>query len=203
LTPNEKVKLLTRSLEDNESQKVESKVKEMINEISTDGEKALFKYEKMFGNNSKTFLVSELEMTEGNKISAIQKRSIKYAYNNIKQFYGKQVPKKVVIKNKFKTLEKVYVPITNVGLYIPGGTCPLVSTILMTGTLAQIAKCKNVVMCTPTDKDGNINQAILYAAKLVGINKIFKIGGVQAICAMGYGIGGVPKVNKIFGPGNQ
>ena len=95
------------------------------------------------------------------------------------------------------------VAIEKVGLYIPGGTAPLFSTVLMLATPAQIAGCKEIVLCTPPDKEGKVHPAILYAAKLAGVNKIFKAGGVQAIAAMAYGTESVPKVYKIFGPGNQ
>ena len=98
---------------------------------------------------------------------------------------------------------RVYRPIQSVGLYIPGGTAPLVSTVLMMAVPARLAKCERVILCTPPDKTGNINPAILYAAKMCGISEVYAVGGAQAIAAMAYGCGPIPKVNKIFGPGNQ
>src|SRR5690606_37761150 len=95
------------------------------------------------------------------------------------------------------------VAIQKVGLYIPGGSAPLFSTVLMLGIPAQIAECKEVILCTPPDKDGNVHPAILFAAKVAGIHRVFKVGGVQAIGAMAYGTESIPQVYKIFGPGNQ
>jgi histidinol dehydrogenase len=176
----------------------------MIATIKAKGNDAIYQYEREFSNNSlKNFSVTAQEYTTVNQLSLVQKQAIKYAYNSIHQFALLQKPRNIVLKNNTKKLIRTFKPIENVGIYVPGGSAPLVSTLLMTGTLAKIAGCKNIVVCTPLSNNKKINPAILYAAKLIGINKIYKIGGVQAICAMGFGLANVQQVNKIFGPGNQ
>jgi histidinol dehydrogenase len=126
------------------------------------------------------------------------------AARNIQLFHEKQLsPVEVVETMPGVKCWRKSVGIEKVGLYIPGGTAPLFSTILMLGIPASIAGCKQIVLCSPPDKNGQLNPAILYAANLVGISTIFKIGGVQAIAAMAYGTESVPQVHKIFGPGNQ
>lgn len=130
--------------------------------------------------------------------------SLVIAHNNIAKFHESQKfdGKKIVTVNGVTCWQKS-VPIQKVGLYIPGGTAPLFSTVLMLATPAKIAGCPEIVLCTPPDKEGRVNPAILAAAKIAGVERIFKIGGVQAIGAMAYGTESVPKVYKIFGPGNQ
>ena len=149
--------------------------------------------------------VSEEEQQEAeNLVSEDLKAAIRLAKQNIETFHAAQrfEGKKVQTQPGVTCWQKA-VAIEKVGLYIPGGTAPLFSTVLMLATPAQIAGCKEIVLCTPPDKAGKIHPAILYAAKLAGVNKIFKAGGVQAIGAMAYGTESVPKVYKIFGPGNQ
>ena len=132
------------------------------------------------------------------------KSAINLAHDNIHKFHKAQVFE----QRKIETMPGVTcwqksVAIESVGLYIPGGTAPLFSTVLMLAIPAKIAGCNEIVLCTPPDKSGNVHPAILYAARTAGVSKIFKIGGVQAIAAMAYGTESVPKVFKIFGPGNQ
>jgi histidinol dehydrogenase len=132
------------------------------------------------------------------------KEAIKLASNNIRVFHSSQLPetKKIETTTGVTCWQKA-VAIDKVGLYIPGGTAPLFSTVLMLAIPAQIAGCKEIILCTPPDKNGQINPAILYAAKVSGVTQIYKLGGVQAIGAMAYGTKTVPKTYKIFGPGNQ
>ena len=150
-----------------------------------------------------TVTSEEIQKAEG-LISDELKSAITLAKRNIETFHSSQrfVGKKVETMEGVTCWQKA-VGIEKVGLYIPGGTAPLFSTVLMLAVPARIAGCKEIVLCTPPDKNGNIHPAILFAAQLAGVSKIFKAGGVQAIAAMAYGTESVPKVYKIFGPGNQ
>ena len=182
------------------------KVRTVLEDIRTNGDAAVKKYEQMFDHVALSSLaVSAVEMDEAEQlISEELKQSIRLAHKNIYAFHAAQ---------KFETIRvetcpgvvcwQKAVPIEKVGLYIPGGTAPLFSTVLMTATPAKIAGCRNIVLCTPPNREGKVNPAILYAAKVAGVSHIFKAGGVQAIGAMAYGTESVPKVDKIFGPGNQ
>src|SRR5699024_5541833 len=134
-----------------------------------------------------------------NKISTDLKNAIRIAYNNLHVYHAAQVPTvKKVMTSSGVTCWRENRAIQQVGFYIPGGSAPLFSTVLMLGVPAKIAGCKEIVLCSPPQKDGNIHPAILYAAQLVGVTHIFKLGGVQAISAMSLGIGNIPKVSKIF-----
>lgn len=181
-------------------------VLEILNRIKFEGDKAVLEYEEKFDKvQLNSLLVSEEEIAEAEKKVSIElKAAITLAYNNIRTFHAAQVfqGKKITTLPGVTCWQKA-VAIEKVGLYIPGGTAPLFSTVLMLATPAQIAGCKEIILCTPPDKEGKIHPAILYAAKLAGINRIFKAGGVQAIGAMAYGTESIPKVYKIFGPGNQ
>lgn len=181
-------------------------VLEILNRIKFEGDKAVLEYEEKFDKvQLNSLLVSEEEIAEAEKKVSIElKAAITLAYNNIHTFHAAQVfqGKKITTLPGVTCWQKA-VAIEKVGLYIPGGTAPLFSTVLMLATPAQIAGCKEIILCTPPDKEGKIHPAILYAAKLAGINRIFKAGGVQAIGAMAYGTESIPKVYKIFGPGNQ
>lgn len=178
----------------------------VLSDIKENGDKAVRKYEEKFDH---AFL-DEIEVTTEEKeeaMSLISKElydSLVIAHNNIAKFHESQKfdGKKIVTANGVTCWQKS-VPIQKVGLYIPGGTAPLFSTVLMLATPAKIAGCPEIVLCTPPDKEGRVNPAILAAAKIAGVERIFKIGGVQAIGAMAYGTESVPKVYKIFGPGNQ
>lgn len=182
------------------------KVQGILDEIKSDGIQAIQKYtEKFDGVFISDITVTEEEIAEAvPQVSAELLESIRTAAANIKKFHESQIP----VTQKIETTSGVTcwqkaVPIEKVGLYIPGGSAPLFSTVLMLAIPAKIAGCKEIVLCTPPDKSGKINPAILFSAQLVGVTKIFKIGGIQAIGAMAYGVDSVPKVDKIFGPGNQ
>jgi len=180
-------------------------VQAILDRVREEGDKALFEYEKMFDKiELQTLAVSEKELAEAaQSVSEELKTAIQTAAKNIEKFHSAQ-------KQEFKKIETTpgvtcwqkAVPITSVGLYIPGGSAPLFSTVLMLAIPARIAGCSEIVLCTPPDKNGNINPAILYAAQVAGVNRFFKLGGSQAIAAMAYGTESVPKVSKIFGPGN-
>ncbi len=182
------------------------KVQSILNEIELNGDAALRKYTLRFdGFQLDSITVSEKEMDEAENITDKKlKDAISLAAENIRIFHSAQ---KTGI-NKIETTPGVIcwqkaVAIEKVGLYIPGGTAPLFSTVLMLAIPAKIAGCKEIVLCTPPGKNGQIDPAILYAAKVSGVTKIFKLGGVQAIGAMAFGTETVPKTYKIFGPGNQ
>ena len=181
-------------------------VKEVLDKVKTEGDKAVREYEERFDKVKLDSLgVTETEIAEAEKEVPIElKAAIMLAQKNIHTFHSSQrfEGKKVQTVPGVTCWQKA-VAIEKVGLYIPGGTAPLFSTVLMLATPAQIAGCKEIVLCTPPDKEGKVHPAILYAAKLAGVNKIFKAGGAQAIAAMAYGTESVPKVYKIFGPGNQ
>ena len=178
----------------------------VLSDIKENGDKAVRKYEEKFDHAS----LDEIEVTTEEKeeaMSLISKElydSLVIAHNNIAKFHESQKfdGKKIVTVNGVTCWQKS-VPIQKVGLYIPGGTAPLFSTVLMLATPAKIAGCPEIVLCTPPDKEGRVNPAILAAAKIAGVERIFKIGGVQAIGAMASGTESVPKVYKLFGPGNQ
>jgi len=182
------------------------KVQSILNEIRQNGDEALREFtEKFDGIKLDSFVVSEAEIAEAEKqVSGDLKEAIALAAKNIEVFHASQQPK----INKIETTPGVScwqkaVAIEKVGLYIPGGTAPLFSTVLMLAIPAQIAGCKEIVLCSPPDKTGKIHPAILYAAKVAGVTQIYKLGGVQAIGAMAYGTETVPQTYKIFGPGNQ
>ena len=151
------------------------------------------------------FLVTNEELTSSEeKVDPELKNAIELAEGNIERFHSAQKPGLVKIETMpGVTCWQKAVAIEKVGLYIPGGTAPLFSTVLMLAIPARIAGCREIVLCTPPGKDGKIHPAILFAAKFAGVKKVFKLGGVQAIGAMAYGTESVPKVHKIFGPGNQ
>lgn len=184
-------------------------VRTVLNEVRTEGDVAVMRYEEKFDKiNPATFgslQVSEEEIIAARAlVSEDLKEAIRNAKNNIETFHASQrfTGKKVETTAGVTCWQKA-VAIEKVGLYIPGGTAPLFSTVLMLAVPARIAGCKEIVLCTPPDKNGNVHPAILFAAETAGVNKIFKIGGIQAIAAMAYGTQSVPKVYKIFGPGNQ
>jgi len=188
--------------------------REQLTEIITDifknvernGDQALIEFNKKFDNAEvKNIKVSDEEIESStNLISAELKLAIQQAKDNITKFHASQIPeidkiettKGVICWRETRAIEKI-------GIYVPGGTAPLFSTVLMLAIPAKLAGCDEIILCTPTDKNGNINPAILYTAKLCGITEIFKIGGAQAIAAMTLGTESIPNVYKIFGPGNQ
>lgn len=181
-------------------------VRSVLEEIRTEGDSAVKRYEEKFDKVVLSSLqVSAEEMQEANTlVSEELKRAICHAMANIDKFHTSQrfAGEKVETTPGVTCWQKA-VAIEKVGLYIPGGTAPLFSTVLMLAVPARIAGCKEIVLCTPPDKTGKVHPAILFAAQTAGVNKIFKAGGIQAIAAMAYGTESVPKVYKIFGPGNQ
>ena len=181
-------------------------VNDVFDNVKVNGDKALIQYTKKFDNIDLKEISFDLERIDilDIDIDPELKESIDNAFNNIYKFHESQL----FVSKKIETSKEVFCwqdkrPIENVGLYIPGGTAPLFSSVLMLAIPAMIAKCKKVILCTPPEKNGDINKAILYSAKLCNVNTIINIGGAQAIAAMSLGTKNVPKVNKIFGPGNQ
>jgi histidinol dehydrogenase len=178
----------------------------VLDKVREGGDASVIAYENLFDHvDLNTLAVTPEEMKEAeNLISSELKDALILAHDNIAKFHESQKfdGKKIETKPGITCWQKS-VPIEKVGLYIPGGTAPLFSTVLMLATPAKIAGCKEVILCTPPNKEGKVNPAILVAAHVAGVNKIFKAGGVQAIGAMAYGTESIPKVYKIFGPGNQ
>lgn len=197
-------KLLARPVID--AAALEQKVKLILNEVKTGGDTAVKFYTKQFdGIELDDLLVHETEINEAEKELSIElKQAIQQAAANIKVFHEKQlVPVEIIDTMPGVQCWRKSVGIEKVGLYIPGGTAPLFSTLLMLAIPATIAGCKEIILCTPPGAGGAVHPAILFAAKTVGVTKIFKVGGVQAIAAMAYGTAAIPQVYKIFGPGNQ
>lgn len=182
-----------------------AQVTEILQTVKKDGDTALRSFSAQFDG----FAPEKLEVTEAEQTLASEllpealKAAIRQAYANIRQFHAQQWEKEQRIETMpGVTCWRKSVAIGRVGLYIPGGTAPLFSTVLMLGVPAQLAGCSEIVLCTPPQKDGQVHPAVLFAAGLCGIRRIFKIGGAQAIGAMAYGTELIPKVWKIFGPGN-
>lgn len=181
-------------------------VKQIFNEIIRDGDEAVIKYSHFYDKvNLDSLVVNEKDISNAyKKVSKELKEAIQLAKSNIEKFHASQQESLKIIETvigvncwrESRAIEKV-------GIYIPGGTAPLFSTVLMLGIPAKLAGCKEVVLCTPPNKNGEINPVILYTANLVGITSIFSVGGIQAIGAMTFGTKNIPKVDKIFGPGNQ
>tara|TARA_R110000850_G_scaffold96821_3_gene202232 strand:+ start:1168 stop:2451 length:1284 start_codon:yes stop_codon:yes gene_type:complete len=185
---------------------IEDIVNSVFREIKAGGDTVVSSYTKKFdGVVLKDALVPSVEIEESNKlISNDLKAAIQQAKNNIEKFHKAQKTEKITVE----TADGVQCwqekrPIQKVGLYIPGGTAPLFSTILMLAIPANIAGCKEIILCTPPNKEGKVHPAILYTANLCGVTKIFKVGGIQAIASMTFGTETIPPVYKIFGPGNQ
>lgn len=178
----------------------------VLDDVRQRGDNAVKEYELKFDHArleslrvTEEEIAAALEQTDAELIDAI-----KLAHHNISKFHEAQRFDGIEVETQpGVTCVQRSVPIQNVGLYIPGGTAPLFSTVLMLATPAKIAGCKRIVMCTPPDKDGNVNKAVLAAASIAGVHEIYKIGGVQAVGAMAYGTETVPKADKIFGPGNR
>ncbi|MBZ9630292.1 histidinol dehydrogenase [Salegentibacter sp. LM13S] len=191
----------TQTVED-----IEETVNQVFAEVKVKGNDAVSKYTELFdGINLEETRVSKEEVSSAEaQISDDLKQAIQLAKANIEKFHAAQKTGKIEVEttNGVQCWQEKR-PIQKVGLYIPGGSAPLFSTILMLAAPANIAGCEEIVLCTPPDKEGNVHPAILYTAALCGVTKIFKIGGIQAIAAMTFGTENVPKVYKIFGPGNQ
>lgn len=178
----------------------------ILSDIKAHGDEAIRKYEEQFDHvHLHSLAVTEAELDEAqDSVTDDLKRSIELAHRNIAKFHESQrfEGPKIETSRGVCCWQKA-VAIEKVGLYIPGGTAPLFSTVLMLATPAKIAGCKQIVLCTPPDRNGKVNPAILVAARVAGVSHIFKVGGVQAIGAMAYGTESIPHVYKIFGPGNQ
>jgi histidinol dehydrogenase len=189
-----------------DSSSLEKKVRKILENVKKKGDKSVRKYSKEFdGVKLKKLLVSEKEINQAKDLLSDElKAAINTAKNNIEKFHSGQLLKEEVIETMpgVKCWRKS-VAIDKVGLYIPGGTAPLFSTILMLGVPSKLSGCNEIILCSPPSKDGSLNPAIIYTASLVGVTKIFKTGGVQAIAAMAFGTETIPAVYKIFGPGNQ
>lgn len=185
---------------------IEKIVKPIMRKVKRLGDKALRKFALEYDHvQIQNLLVSVEEIRVARElVDPKLKTAIQVAKENIEKFHEAQATPDLTMEvMEGVTCMRRSVPIQKVGLYIPGGTAPLFSTVLMLGIPANIAGCEEIVLCTPPDKEGNIHPAILYAADLIGIDKIIKAGGAQAIAALTYGTESVPKVDKIFGPGNQ
>lgn len=178
----------------------------VLDDVRQNGDAAVRRYEEKFDHVSlETLAVTPTEMDEAEQLVDEElKSALRLAHSNIKKFHeSQQFEGKEINTCTGVTCWQKSVAIEKVGLYIPGGTAPLFSTVLMLATPAKIAGCSEIVLCTPPNREGKVHPAILMAARIAGVNKIFKAGGVQAIGAMAYGTESVPKVYKIFGPGNQ
>ena len=196
--------LCERPLQNREN--LAEQVKSVFDEVKNNGDKALKFYTEKFDKVDLNDLkVAEIEIDEAKKLVSDElKLAIKTASENIRKFHISQAEEKKIIE----TTEGIFCwresrAIENIGIYIPGGTAPLFSTVLMLGIPANIAGCQNIALCSPPDNDGRINPAILFTADLIGIKNIYKIGGSQAIASLTFGTETIPKVDKIFGPGNQ
>ncbi len=188
-----------------EIKEIEPQVQAVLDAVKTRRDEALYAYTRQFdGVELSSLKVSPEEMAAGQTLDESLKAAIIQARANITAFHQAQAEQVVVVE----TMPGVQcwrrsVPIEKVGLYAPAGSAPLFSTVLMLGIPAMLAGCRQIVLCSPPGKDGKIHPAILFAAALVGIDQVFKVGGIQAIAAMAYGSESIPRVDKIFGPGNQ
>jgi len=196
--------ILERPLFDSSS--LEETVKSILHEVKLNGDEAVRKFTLQFDKADISELrVSEIEIDQaGRSLPEELKQAILTAKNNIEKFHAAQL-KEIEFVETMPGVQcwRRSTPIEKVGLYIPGGSAPLFSTILMLATPARLAGCREIILCSPPSTEGKLNSAILFTAKLAGITKVFRVGGVQAIAAMSYGSGSIPKVYKIFGPGNQ
>ena len=181
-------------------------VSAVLEDVRLHGDQAVIKYEKQFDHAELTNLaVTEAEMEEAERLVPEDlKQAIIQAHGNIETFHASQKfhAPHVQVTEGVECWQQA-IPIQRVGLYIPGGTAPLFSTVLMLATPARLAGCPQIVLCTPPSQEGKVNPAVLYAARVAGVSSVFKAGGVQAIGAMAYGTESIPQVYKIFGPGNQ
>lgn len=189
-----------------QANEVKAIVADIIAQVKQHGDEAIMEYEQRFtGASLSSLKVTDEEIAEAEQaVSKELKQAITTANDNIARFHTAQIMQPITVETAPGiTCTQKAVPITKVGLYIPGGNSPLFSTVLMLATPARIAGCKEITLCTPAGKDGKVHPAILYAAKIAGVHNIFKTGGAQAIAAMAYGTESVPRVYKIFGPGNR
>ncbi|GAB2500292.1 histidinol dehydrogenase [Algoriphagus taiwanensis] len=188
------------------SKEINKIVKPILKKVERTGDKALIKFAQEYDHVSLDQLtVSKAEIEAASKlVSNDLKEAIHTAQANIEKFHAAQASEELILEvMPGVTCRRKSVPIQRVGLYVPGGTAPLFSTVLMLGVPAKLAGCKEIVLCTPPNREGKIHPAILYTADRIGITKIVKVGGAQAVAALTFGTASVPKVDKIFGPGNQ
>ncbi len=185
---------------------LEDQVQKIINEVALNGDAAVSAYTREFDHyDSDSIEVTDEEIRAAKAdVSKDLRKAIEEAHWNIQTFHRKQMQTydTIVTTAGVRCWQKP-VPVSSVGLYVPGGSAPLLSTVLMLGIPAKIAGCKEVILCTPPDSNGKVSSSILYIAGLLGIDRVFRVGGVQAIAAMAHGTETIPSVNKIFGPGNQ
>lgn len=202
--PQQWSELCRRAEQDNSL--IAERVEAIVERVAKEGDKALYELaEQIDGVKLESLAVSEQEFADAEQsVSEDVKAAIEVAVANIEAFHRAQLPSEVRVETQPGVVcVQRPVPISRVGLYIPGGTAPLFSTVLMLALPAKIAGCKEIVLCTPTDKQGRVAAEVLYAARRCGVTKVFKAGGAQAVAAMAYGTESVPKVYKIFGPGNR
>lgn len=187
-----------------DTSELEGAVKSILQKVRQEGDSALFEFAERFDKAKLESLSLSTDTFDSASISEELKQAIQLAKSNIEKFHSSQKEEVKVIETQpgVKCWRKS-LPIEKVGLYIPGGSAPLFSTLLMLGIPAKLAGCKEIVVCTPANKEGKVHPAILYTAQLVGIDKVYLAGGAQAVGAMAYGTDSIPKVDKIFGPGNQ
>lgn len=203
LSQTERELVLARS-QASDDEVLTSQVKEIIANVRQNGDKALLEYAARFdGASLDSLVVSTDEYNAIESLTEEQKQAILMAIDNIRHYHTVSCPKPFEFERNGIKLGKLYRPIERVGLYIPGGTAPLVSTLLMLAIPATIAGCETKVLVTPPGKNGLINPAILFAAKACGIDAVYKAGGAQAVAALAFGTESIPKVYKIFGPGNK
>ncbi len=202
--PQQWSELCRRAEQDNSL--IAERVEAIVERVAKEGDKALYELaEQIDGVKLASLAVSEQEFADAEqRVSEDVKAAIEVAVANIESFHRAQLPSEIRVETQPGVVcVQRPVAITRVGLYIPGGTAPLFSTVLMLALPAKIAGCKEIVLCTPTDKQGRVAAEVLYAARRCGVTKVFKAGGAQAVAAMAYGTESVPKVYKIFGPGNR
>jgi len=187
-----------------EQQELSNIIKEVFATVAREGDAGLLQYTQRY-DYPEAWKISDMPLADSvNAIPAELKDAIRIAKDNIRKFHSTQIERPV----KLDTMPGVTCwresrPIDRIGIYIPGGSAPLFSTVLMLAIPAQLAGCRDVILCTPPDRNGSINPAILYAAYITGVSKVFAVGGAQAIAAMAIGTATIPRVDKIFGPGNQ
>ena len=187
-------------------QTIESRVQPIMKEVSAKGDKAILQFTQQFdGVSLENFAVTQKEVDSAiSQVDEDLKEAIRTAARNINAFHKAQAREELSVETMpGVNCYRRAVAIEKVGLYIPGGTAPLFSTVLMLAIPAKLAGCKEIIICTPPDKNGNVHPAILFTAQLIGIDQIYKVGGAQAIAGMTFGTKTIPAVNKIFGPGNQ
>ena len=204
--PKDTKDLLIRDFDPNLIGEAVSAISDIINDIEENGDTALLKYERQFDCPSiESLKVTEQEFEEAEAaVSQELKDAMKVAADNIRKFHTAQLMEPIEVETTPGVVcRQKAVPLHSVGLYVPGGRAPLFSTALMLAIPARLAGCPKIAICTPPDKSGRVNPTILVAARLAGVTEVYKAGGAQAIAAMAFGTETIPKVNKIFGPGNR